>query len=564
MKLTISKKLIGSFAIIALLLGITSSISTYYLQKIDDSSSDLIQRRVLILYNVQNVNKNVSVEFSRLRGFMISKDEKSLEGLQTSYNNVSSLIQETTKIVRMQDIRVMLQNLDQKNKEFKQKYDQLIARIQSNRPSSEIMDYYKNEVVPIGSQLEPIAEKIEKEQLASMKASSVNNTNIVKHAITNVSWISILAILLAIVIGYFSSRMISRPILSMAKIAERVAEGDLTNEDIHVRNKDEIGNLANSFNQMTGNLRNLVRQISLSSEHIASSSEELTASADQSTQASASIARTLQKVTSNADAQSQSVCESVQAMHEMSSGIQQIASGAQVTSSLMVQTSQKALEGNEIIHTTVKQINAIHGTMEHLANGVTEMAGNSREIERIVTVINEIAAQTNLLALNAAIEAARAGEQGRGFAVVAGEVQKLAEQSSQSANQIASLITTIQNHTYGVVDSVQVGVKEVNEGIRVVRVAGELFEEIKHNIDKVSDQVHHVSASSEQISASSEQVLNSMSVIAQGADAVALQSQHVSASTEEQLASMEEIAAAAAFLSKMAEDLQHAVGEFKV
>lgn len=564
MKLTIGKKLIGSFLIIAILLGITSSISTYYLQKIDDSNSDIIQRRVVILSNIQKINKSVSLEFSRLRGYMLTKDQKSLDVLSDSYNNIDVLIGETLKLARLKETQVMLQELGRINIDFKQKYDQLIVLIKANRPSNEITDYYKNKVIPAGSQLEPIADKLEKEQLASVKESSAENSSIVNNAVTNVSVLSILAIVLAVVIGYFSSRMISKPILSVARVAGQVAQGDLTQKDIHVRNKDEIGDLAASFNQMTGNLRSLVRQISLSSEHIASSSEELTASAEQSTQASASIASTLQKVTANADNQSHSVGESVQAMNEMSSGIQQIALGAQTTSSLMMQTSQKALEGNEIIHSTVKQINAIHVTMEHLANGVTEMAGESKEIERIVTVINEIAAQTNLLALNAAIEAARAGEQGQGFAVVAGEVRKLAEQSAQSASQIAALIATIQKHTYLVVDSVQDGVREVKEGIQVVRIAGELFGEIKENIDKVSDQVHHVSASSEQISASSEQVLNNMSVIAQGAESVAEQSQHVSASTQEQLASMEEISSAASVLSKMAEDLQHAVGEFKV
>ncbi|GAB6991820.1 methyl-accepting chemotaxis protein [Paenibacillus pini] len=564
MKLTIGKKLIGSFLIIAILLGITSSISTYYLRKIDDSSSDLIQRRVVILSNVQKINKNVSVEFSRLRGYMLTQDKSSLEGLNGAYDIVSGLIQETLKMTQMKDLKAGLQELDQINHKFKQNYDQLITMYATNQPSNEIIDYYKKEVVPVGSQLEPITNKLEDEQLQSMKEASTKNTSIVKKAIKNVMLLSLIAIVLAIVIGYLTSRVISRPIKRMAGIAERIAQGDLTTEDVRMTRKDEIGDLAISFNQMSGNLRRLIEQISNSSEHVASSSAELTANAEQSSQASDSIALTLQDVTASAEMQSNSVSESVQAIHEMSSGIEQIASSAQVASSLTVQTSQRALEGNEIIQSTVKQINSIHETMEHLVGAVTEMEGNSKEIERIVTVITQIAAQTNLLALNAAIEAARAGEHGRGFAVVAGEVRKLAEQSSQSAKQIVGLVATIKNHTHLVVESVEVGVKEVDEGIRVVRIAGEIFDEIKKDIDEVSDQVQDVSASSQQISASSEQVLKAIEVISEGSKSVALQSQNVAASTEEQLASMEEITSSASILANMAEDLQKAVGKFKV
>ncbi|MFP3391613.1 methyl-accepting chemotaxis protein [Brevibacillus sp. SIMBA_076] len=163
--------------------------------------------------------------------------------------------------------------------------------------------------------------------------------------------------------------------------------------------------------------------------------------------------------------------------------------------------------------------------------------------------------------LNAAIEAARAGEQGRGFAVVADEVRKLAEQSTQSAEKIAHLVSTIKNHTHKVVESMEMGVKEVDSGIQV---AGQLFEQIKSDIDAVSGQVQEISAASQQISASTEQVVHAIEEISQGSKVVAAESQNVSASAEEQLAAIEEIASSASSLTKMAEELQHVVGKFKV
>ncbi|MGG1659251.1 methyl-accepting chemotaxis protein [Brevibacillus sp. NRS-1366] len=564
MNLTIGKKLIGAFLVVALLLVITSGISSYYLQKIDVGYTDLIERRAVILSNVQKIQAEAAKENSRLRGYLLTGDQKFLDDLQTSYDMVTRLISETVSLSQIEELQTGLQELQVMNQEYKQKFDPLLTMVKNNEPDDKIMDYYKREVLDFGRKLDPQAEKLAAFQLQSMEEGNIRNTEIVNTAITNVAVLSIAAFILAIVIGYVSSRMMSKPIVAMARIAEQIASGDLTAEQLRVKNKDEIGSLAVSFNQMTDNLRELVRQINISSEHVAMSSEELTASAGQSSQASETITLTIQEVTASTEMQSRSVSESVIAINEMSSGVQQIASSAQFTSNLSVQTSQKALEGNQAIQSTVKQMDSIHQTMNHLAESVTEMEENSKEIEHIVEVISEISAQTNLLALNAAIEAARAGEQGRGFSVVADEVRKLAEQSTQSAGQIAQLVTMIKHHTQKVVESMEAGVKEVDEGTQVVHATGLLFEEIKRNIDEVSGQVQEISAASQQISASTQQVVHSIEEISAGSKLVASESQNVSSSAEEQLASMEEIASSASSLTKMAEDLQQVVGKFKV
>ncbi|OAB43575.1 chemotaxis protein [Paenibacillus antarcticus] len=562
--MTIGKKLIGSFLIIALLLGITGVISSYYLNKIEGTYTDLIERRAVILSNILEAQVEVSKENSLLRGFMITKDAEFLDKLKKSYDNATSLISETEKLTQINEFKEALQHLDKSNQAFKLKYEQLIQMIQANEHHIKTTDFFVNEVMPLGTLLDPIADKLAKDQLKSMNEESEKSSLIVKNAIQNVAILSILAFILAVFIGYVCSRMISKPIVAMSEVAERIALGDLTIEDIKVKNNDEIGILAISFNQMTDNIRSLVRQISISSEQVASSSGELTASAEQTSQASEMITMSIQEVSTNAEMQSRNVNESVQSINEMSSGVQQIASSAQMTSFLTIETAQKAVEGNHSIQLTAKQMDLIHHTMNDLANAVTEMEEHSKEIELIVEVISEIAAQTNLLSLNAAIEAARAGEQGRGFAVVAGEVRKLAEQSSQSATQISQLVTAIKSGTHNVVVSTEAGVKEVSEGIQVVHTVGKLFEQIKRNIDEVSNQVQEISDASQQISASTEQVVHSIGLISDGSKTVAAESQSLAASTEEQLASMEEITSSASSLSSMAEELQDLVAKFKV
>lgn len=562
--MTLGKKLMGSFLVIAVLLATAGAISSYNFNKIDNANTDLIERRALILSNVLRIQVEISQENSKLLSYMITKDVDSIERLGTSYDYASQLINETQELANITSFIEVLKELETKNQEFKMKYEKLIGMIKENQPSNQTTEYYISEVLPLGRDIDPIAAKLAEFQLDSMNEASKKSTTIIRKAITSVNTLNIIAFVMAILIGYLCSQMISKPIVALSRVAERIASGDLTVEETKVKNKDEIGALAKSFNQMKDNIRDLVRQISISSEHVASSSGELTASAEQTSQASETITMTIQTVSVNAEMQSRNIQESVQSINEMSSGVQQIAASAQMTSALTIETAQKAMEGNHSIQSTVEQMNSIQYTMTHLANAVTEMEDSSKEIEQIVEVISEIAAQTNLLSLNAAIEAARAGEQGRGFAVVATEVRKLAEQSSQSAEQIAQLVTTIKNVTYHVVESTGAGVKEVSEGIKVVNTAGQLFEEIKQNVDEVSNQVQEISAASQQISANTEQVVHSIELISDGSKIVATESQNLAASTEEQLASMEEITSSASSLSTMADELQDLVGKFKV
>ncbi|MNI55396.1 Methyl-accepting chemotaxis protein McpA [compost metagenome] len=166
--------------------------------------------------------------------------------------------------------------------------------------------------------------------------------------------------------------------------------------------------------------------------------------------------------------------------------------------------------------------------------------------------------------MNAAIEAARAGEHGRGFAVVAGEVRKLAEESSQSAQKITDLVQLIQQDTSHAVQAVKVNSSETEAGIEIVTAAGQAFELISEAVSKVAGEIQEVSAGSEEMSAGTDEVVRYIVQISNTAEEASGGVHNVSAATEEQLASMEEIAASAEFLSKMAEELQGQINKFKV
>ncbi|MCF2943134.1 methyl-accepting chemotaxis protein [Paenibacillus tarimensis] len=379
-----------------------------------------------------------------------------------------------------------------------------------------------------------------------------------------VNLVTLLGIVSGGVISWAIARMIAGPLASMAAAAAQISAGDLTGDAIQVKNRDEIGELAGSFNTMARNLRGLIREVWMGTELVAASSQELNAGTEQTRDAADQIMRIMDAVAEGALQQTERIAESVSAFEELSQGARHIAENAERVSQAAAFATEYAEDGNRTVVMSIRQMQAINDTVTGLAEAVQRLDGRSLEIGLIVEAISKIAAQTNLLALNASIEAARVGEQGKGFAVVAHEVRQLAEQSKESAGQIAELVQAIRQETTRTVSLMNAGTKEVDEGILAVNAAGAAFEQIRCSIDAVARQIQEVTAASRQMSASTEQAASSVYVISQITDTASAGTQQVATALEEQLASMDEMNQAAALLSAKSGELQHLIGKFSV
>ncbi len=559
MKLTIRKKLIASFLIIAAFLAITNTISFISIQQIDHSYNELLNQRMAVMLTYKEIQLNASQINNELRDYLLTNDLKNLRNIETIYYDLNNMIVATTEKVQLDEHKEKLAQMKQLNDDV---YKQIVTFINTKKQFT--LDFANQNLISPSRNLGDIANELAREQKESVDEASMANTEIVNAVNLTITMISVIATILAIVIGYFISRVISKPMIMMTKAAEHIADGDLTIDEIKVKNRDEIGHLANSFNHMVQNLRNLIDQVRTSAEQVAASSEQLNASTIQTSAATEHIATSIGQIASGTDQQVQSVEETSHGFNEMSKGVQQISDNAQSVYNTAIGATERAVNGNRTIQTAVKQMNSIHSSIDGLSKVITGLSEQSNQIGQIVQVISDIAAQTNLLALNAAIEAARAGEQGRGFAVVADEVRKLAEQSAGSAEQISLLIGAIQGETNKAMHSMDTATEEVSEGISLVHSAGEAFADIQNSIDDVSKQIGDVSASVQQISAATEQMVHSIEMISKIAEESAASTQNVSSATEEQLASMEEISTSAHSLSQMAEDLQLLISKFKI
>ncbi|EIW19455.1 MULTISPECIES: methyl-accepting chemotaxis protein [Pelosinus] len=376
--------------------------------------------------------------------------------------------------------------------------------------------------------------------------------------------ISIASIIIAILFIIFLSKRFAKPIQVIRDECLILTDGDLSEQEIQVFSHDEIGQLAKGFRDMRGNLRVLVTNVKSQAEHVAASSEELTASASHSADAANQIAASITDIAHGTEKQVNSADRIAAVARQMSTNTEQILTTTQGVSEIAIHASQEAEKGKQSVEQAIVQMQDISHGSAAVQSAITELAAGSQEISEMVNLISTIASQTNLLALNAAIEAARAGEHGRGFAVVAEEVRKLAEQSNQATQQIGAVIQKNQVNMEQAVAASQSGLERVKDGIVVINSAGEMFTIIVESIIQFSQQIKEISEAIQQIVDGSQTLVGSIQEIEIVSKENAAETQTISAATEEQSASMQEIASASHSLASLASTLQEGVAKFRV
>lgn len=378
--------------------------------------------------------------------------------------------------------------------------------------------------------------------------------------------IALISILAALILTYIIARYITKPIIKISAITERIAGGDLTTKlDARIiKSNDEVGSLARSVNKMVLNLREIIKQIVDVSNQVSASSEELYASGEQVGDVAEQVGIAINGIASGAEEQSALVEETVTTVEQF---VQQTAEVGQ-SSEEMNQSADNVIarikSGNSSVKNSISQVDHVKRDTTEVADVVKSLGKASEEIGNIVELINGIAAQTNLLALNAAIEAARAGEAGRGFSVVADEIRDLADDASGATNQIANLIKDIQHGVKDAIKKMDESIASVDESVQAIKLTGQEFFEIEEMTNRLKEQIERVAANAHEMGNNSKRVEEAINNIAAVSQEFAGSSEKVAASSEVQIAATEEIINLARQLSDMAEELTRSVNRFKL
>jgi len=382
-------------------------------------------------------------------------------------------------------------------------------------------------------------------------------------ALKNIIISSIVSLLIIVWITVFMNRQVVKPINILKANAKELADLNLNASILNPKGKDEIADLAKSFNEMRNRLKDTIGTVAGSANKIASSSHQVSESSHQTSEAANQVALTMNDIAIGTTTQAEQSEHIVMMMQQTIDEVANSLERAEETLLNAIASTEIAKKGEEAINEAIKHLGAVTQTVSYATDSIQKLGKRSEEIGGIITVISDIAEQTNLLALNAAIEAARAGEQGKGFAVVASEVRKLAEQSKQASGQITGLINDIQAETSVTVRTMESNLLAVNEQVMIINKGGEALEEIVDKVIETETGVEHMKNSFSNVYENSQNVQHAIQEISSIIEESAAATEEVAATSEEQYATVAEITASADELASISDKLRDEVSKFK-
>jgi methyl-accepting chemotaxis protein len=375
--------------------------------------------------------------------------------------------------------------------------------------------------------------------------------------------ITVLALALQTIVSLGNAKSITGALNAMVRLCGRLKDGNFVQQPRQLLRHDEFGHMADVLTEARDRIGSYMADIDKVTKEMGTSAASLKDTSMQSAQAAAQSAEAVGESAGLVEDQQQAVARSLTSLAKMRTSIEDMRRASGMVNKNSAAAQQEAMDGSTALEKSVGKIQAVTGMVTDSVGLVDKLGQRSQEIGQIVATISSIADQTNLLALNAAIEAARAGEAGRGFAVVADSVRKLAEQSQEAAEQIAGLITSMQQETQTAVQSMDAGQQAVVAGASSVEELKAVFERIVQMVAEEAERIKEMDIAIRTVMDDAAGISTDVTSIEQHGKGVSAHMQSISAVTEEQSASAEEIASASDTLAGMADKQATALQKFK-
>ena len=376
--------------------------------------------------------------------------------------------------------------------------------------------------------------------------------------------ILIITIILAILVAFFFSRSITKPIIHTSQLMHVLSKGDLTQRmDDHDRH-DEIGRLMTDMKVMQEQLHGTIAEVSLASSSVTAQSTMLAQSTNEVSTGALAIAETMEALSRGIETQTNEITEVYEAVTDFTQTLKDTTEQGTKLETLSQNVLSLSSEGTEMMETSNGQMEQIQDMMHTAIEKMGDLGQRVGQISSFVKIIEDVANQTNLLALNASIEAARAGEHGKGFAVVAEEVRKLAEQVAKSVTEITTIVGTIRYGSKELSNSLQQGFTTVEAGSTQLAGTAETFREIEHSVLQMDQFMKQVLVQLRSMNKEGQNINDSMQEISAITEETTASVEETTATVIQTSATMENVAVTTEQLAELSEKLDAIVKEYKV
>ncbi len=473
------------FGFVALLVFALGVFALTRISAMEDEAEEVDQRLLPTIQLLGQVNQEFLMIRAGTLRLLISQLEERRRGADTLDGLRKTLAQERQDLDRLiQDAegKALLASFDQALTRY-ESFQRKIVELALQDRVDEAIELTRGELNEHArSTSQAIANLISLNRKAA-DAASDHALDVASNAFEGVVIAMVVAFIATIALATLLTRSIVQPLAEAVGVAEVIAGGDLT-RSIKVVGNDEPARLLIALQAMQCSLRDTIQGISHSSNQLASAAEELNVVTEDST-------RGLHQ-------QNHEIEQAATAVNEMTTAVDEVARNAVATSEASRESDETAQHGRQQVIRTVESIGLLANDVTQTATEVERLAGQVRDISKVLDVIRSIAEQTNLLALNAAIEAARAGDAGRGFAVVADEVRALAHRTQQSTQEIEQMIGDVHQGTDKAVHAMQLSNERARTTLDLARAAGEALDGIASAISQISERNLVIASASEE------------------------------------------------------------------